>query len=108
MTGTAATYMRFLPDIKKNYEYGVVIFLLTFNLITVSSYRVDNVLKIAYDRFYTIAIGCGICLVMSLLVFPNWSGEELHNSNVSKLEGLAMSIDGMSINSSPLNYLHFL
>ncbi|KAK1379119.1 Aluminum-activated malate transporter 12 [Heracleum sosnowskyi] len=91
--GAAATYMRFLPDIKKNYEYGVVIFLLTFNLITVSSYRVENVLKIAYDRFYTIAIGCGICLVMSLLVFPNWSGEELHNSNVSKLEGLAMSIE---------------
>ncbi|KAL1805401.1 hypothetical protein ACET3Z_028469 [Daucus carota] len=91
--GSAATYMRFLPDIKKNYEYGVVIFLLTFNLITVSSYRVDNVLKIAYDRFYTIAIGCGICLVMSLLLFPNWSGEELHNSSVSKLEGLAMSIE---------------
>lgn len=97
VTGTTATYMRFLPDIKKNYDYGVVIFLLTFNLITVSSYRVDNVLKIAYDRFYTIAIGCGICLVMSLLVFPNWSGEELHNSNVSKLEGLAMSIEGMCI-----------
>lgn len=96
VTGSAATYMRFLPDIKKNYEYGVVIFLLTFNLITVSSYRVDNVLKIAYDRFYTIAIGCGICLVMSLLLFPNWSGEELHNSSVSKLEGLAMSIEGIS------------
>lgn len=93
--GAAATYLRFLPYIKKNYDYGVVIFLLTFNLITVSSYRVDNVLKIAHDRFYTIAIGCGICLLMSLLVFPNWSGEDLHNSSVSKLEGLAMSIEGI-------------
>lgn len=91
--GTAATYMRFFPYIKKNYDYGVVIFLLTFNLITVSSYRVDNVLKIAHQRFYTIAIGCGICLLMSLLLFPNWSGEELHNSTVSKLEGLASSIE---------------
>ncbi|KAL8119493.1 aluminum-activated malate transporter 12-like [Apium graveolens] len=91
--GAAATYLRFLPYIKKNYDYGVVIFLLTFNLITVSSYRVDNVLKIAHDRFYTIAIGCGICLLMSLLVFPNWSGEDLHNSSVGKLEGLAMSIE---------------
>lgn len=91
--GTASTYTRFVPYIKKNYDYGVVIFLLTFNLITVSSYRVEDVVKIAHDRFYTIAIGCGICLLMSLLVFPNWSGEELHNSSVSKLEGLAKSIE---------------
>ncbi|XVE65270.1 hypothetical protein DITRI_Ditri07aG0167600 [Diplodiscus trichospermus] len=85
--------MRFFPYIKKNYDYGVVIFLLTFNLITVSSYRVENVLKIAHDRFYTIAIGCAICLFMSLLVFPIWSGEDLHNSTVGKLEGLAKSIE---------------
>ncbi|KAL0553026.1 hypothetical protein IC582_006911 [Cucumis melo] len=93
LIGSVATYMRFFPKIKKNYDYGVVIFLLTFNLITVSSYRVDNVLKIAHDRFYTIAIGCGVCLLMSLLIFPNWSGEELHNSTVLKLEGLAKSIE---------------
>ncbi|KAK6135593.1 hypothetical protein DH2020_030661 [Rehmannia glutinosa] len=91
--GTAATYMRFIPYIKKNYDYGVVIFLLTFNLITVSSYRIHNVLKIAQERFYMIAIGCGICLLMSLIVFPNWSGQDLHNSTVSKLEGLANSIE---------------
>lgn len=94
--------MRFFPYIKKNYDYGVVIFLLTFNLITVSSYRVDNVLKIAHQRFYTIAIGCGVCLLMSLLVFPNWSGEDLHRSTVSKLEGLAKSIQGIYANC--LNY----
>ncbi|KAF2308750.1 hypothetical protein GH714_015576 [Hevea brasiliensis] len=91
--GAAATYIRFFPYVKKNYDYGVVIFLLTFNLITVSSFRVSNVLKIAHERFYTIAIGCGICLLMSLLVFPIWSGEDLHNSTVSKLEGLAKSIE---------------
>ncbi|PIA32716.1 hypothetical protein AQUCO_04400128v1 [Aquilegia coerulea] len=91
--GTAATYLRFFPKIKKNYDYGVVIFLLTFNLITVSSYRVHNVLKVAHERFYTIAIGVGICLLMSFLVFPNWSGEELHNSTVIKLESLARSIE---------------
>ncbi|KAF5729688.1 Aluminum-activated malate transporter 12 [Tripterygium wilfordii] len=93
LIGSAATYMRFFPYIKKNYDYGVLIFLLTFNLITVSSYRVENVLKIAHERFYTIAIGCGICLLMSLLIFPNWSGEGLHNSTVCKFEGLASSIE---------------
>ena len=87
--------MRFFPYIRKNFDYGVVIFLLTFNLITVSSYRVNNVLKLAHDRFYTIAIGCAICLFTSLLVFPHWSGEDLHNSTVFKLESLAKSIEGV-------------
>ncbi|XP_058765052.1 aluminum-activated malate transporter 12-like [Vicia villosa] len=91
--GSAATYIRFIPSIKKNYDYGVVIFLLTFNLLTVSSYRVDHVLKLAHDRFYTIAIGCAVCLVMSLFVFPNWSGEDLHHSTAFKLDGLAKSIE---------------
>ncbi|XP_027360557.1 aluminum-activated malate transporter 12 isoform X1 [Abrus precatorius] len=93
LVGAIATYMRFIPYIKKNYDYGLVIFLLTFNLITVSSYRVDNFLKIAHDRVYTIAIGCAICLLMSLLIFPNWSGEDLHICTVYKLEGLAKSIE---------------
>ncbi|XP_009787640.1 aluminum-activated malate transporter 12-like isoform X1 [Nicotiana sylvestris] len=93
LVGAVATYMRFYPHIKKNYDYGVVIFLLTFNLITVSSYRVDSVLKIAHERFYTIAIGCAICLLMSLLVFPIWSGEDLHISTVAKFDGLAKSIE---------------
>ncbi|CAN1256653.1 Aluminum-activated malate transporter 12 [Linum perenne] len=92
-TGAAATYMRFLPYVKKNYDYGVLIFILTFNLITVSSFRVTNVLKIAQERFITIAIGCAICLFMSLLIFPIWSGQDLHNSTVNKLQGLATSIE---------------
>ncbi|KAH1140576.1 hypothetical protein GYH30_029455 [Glycine max] len=92
MLGAMTTYVRFIPYIKKNYDYGVLIFLLTFNLITVSSYRIDNVWNIAKDRMSTIAIGCGLCLVMSILVFPNWSGEDLHNNTISKLEGLANSI----------------
>lgn len=95
LAGAATSYMRFFPYIKKNYDYGVLIFLLTFNLITVSSYRTENLFKMIYQRFYTIAIGCAICLLMSLLVFPNWSGEALHNSTAFKLEGLAKSIEGM-------------
>ncbi|OIW12766.1 hypothetical protein TanjilG_24699 [Lupinus angustifolius] len=93
LIGAAATYCRFIPYIKKNYDYGVLIFLLTFNLITVSSYRVDDLWIMARDRISTIAIGCGLCLVVSLLVFPNWSGEDLYNSTISKLEGLANSIE---------------
>ncbi|XP_048132264.1 aluminum-activated malate transporter 12-like isoform X2 [Rhodamnia argentea] len=91
--GAAATYMRFIPIIKKNYDYGVMIFILTFSLILVSNYRIDNTTKMARDRFYTIAIGCGICLFLSLLVFPTWSGDDLHKSTIAKLEGLAQSVE---------------
>ncbi|KAI5401813.1 hypothetical protein KIW84_066326 [Lathyrus oleraceus] len=93
LLGAAATYVRFIPYIKKNYDYGVMIFLLTFNLIIVSSYRVDNVLSMAKDRISTICIGVALCLVMSLFVFPNWSGEDLHKSTISKLDGIANSIE---------------
>ncbi|KAL1217712.1 Aluminum-activated malate transporter 14 [Cardamine amara subsp. amara] len=91
--GALITYLRFVPYIKKNYDYGMLIFLLTFNLITVSSYRVDTVIKIAHERFYTIAMGVGICLCMSLLFFPIWSGEDLHKTTVAKLQGLSCSIE---------------
>ncbi|CAH9080038.1 unnamed protein product [Cuscuta epithymum] len=91
--GAITTYMRFFPYIRKHYDYGLVIFMLTFNLITVSSYRVEHILKMAQQRVYTIAIGCAICLLMSLLFFPNWSGEDLHHSTVSKFDGLAKSIE---------------
>ncbi|XP_010441565.1 PREDICTED: aluminum-activated malate transporter 14-like [Camelina sativa] len=93
IVGALITYLRFIPYIKKNYDYGMLIFLLTFNLITVSSYRVDTVIKIAHERFYTIAMGVGICLLMSLLVFPIWSGEDLHKSTAAKLQGLSSSIE---------------
>ncbi|KAI3812733.1 hypothetical protein L1987_17445 [Smallanthus sonchifolius] len=93
LIGASTTFLRFFPKIKKNYDYGVLIFLLTFNLITVSSYRVDDILKLARGRMYTIAIGSGVCILMSLFIFPNWSGEDLHNSTVSKIEGLAKSIE---------------
>ncbi|XP_078179629.1 aluminum-activated malate transporter 12-like [Carex rostrata] len=91
--GFIATYLRFFSKIKRNYDYGVVVFLLTFNLISVSSIREDDVVPLARDRLFTIGIGCGICLFMSLVFFPNWSGEDLHNYTVSKLEGLATSIE---------------
>jgi len=95
VTGAAVTYMRFLPTIKKNYDYGVMIFILTFSLILVSNYRIDDTTRMARDRFYTIVIGCGICLFLSLLIFPTWSGDDLHKSTIAKLEGLAQSVEGM-------------
>lgn len=108
LIGSAATYVRFIPHIKKNYDYGVLVFILTFNLITVSSFRVTDVLKIARERLYNIAIGCGICLCMTLLILPNWSGRDLHKSTVDKLEVLARSIQGIVLLTCSVSFADML
>ncbi|KAJ9549814.1 hypothetical protein OSB04_022357 [Centaurea solstitialis] len=93
LTETTWSHMILSLHRMKNYDYGVLVFLLTFNLITVSSYRVDDIVKLARGRIYMIAIGSGVCIFMSLFIFPYWSGEDLHNSTISKIEGLAKSIE---------------
>ncbi|KAH9290500.1 hypothetical protein KI387_034617, partial [Taxus chinensis] len=89
----AVIYARFLPFIKKRYDYGAIIFLLTFNMITLTRYRVPNILHMAYQHLSTILIGCSVCLFTSLLVFPIWEGEDLHNSTVNKFQGLVKSLE---------------
>lgn len=83
-----------MPNIKRKYDYGVLIFLLTFNMVAVSGSRFDNGFRIAYQRLATIAIGFAICLIISLIVSPIWAGEDLHKSVILKIEGLSKSIEG--------------
>ncbi|XWS46806.1 hypothetical protein CRYUN_Cryun14cG0100000 [Craigia yunnanensis] len=94
--GAAATYTRQVPNIKKKYEYGAIIFILTFNLIVVSGLRAQQVMQLARDRLSTIIIGFAICISISLLVFPIWASDELHDSLVSRFEDLARSLEGFS------------
>ncbi|XP_076883200.1 aluminum-activated malate transporter 8-like [Bidens hawaiensis] len=91
---TFATFSRFIPHIKRRYDYGVLIFILTFSLVAVSGYRVDKILKLAHQRLSTILIGGATCIVISLCVCPVWAGEDLHNLIVSNLEKLASFLEG--------------
>ncbi|XP_075642757.1 aluminum-activated malate transporter 13-like [Castanea sativa] len=90
----AATYARLVPRIKKRYDYGALIFILTFNLVVVSGVRAVKVLQIARERLLTIGMGFSICIFISLLIFPIWASDELHDSIASKFEDLARSIEG--------------
>ncbi|MBA0708835.1 hypothetical protein Golax_023924 [Gossypium laxum] len=94
--GAGATYTRQIPNIKKKYDYGALIFILTFNLVVVSGLRADQVLELARDRLATIVMGFAICIFISLLVFPIWAGDELHHSLISRFEDLARSLEGFS------------
>eukprot|EP01018_Ginkgo_biloba_P007877 Gb_16081 [translate_table: standard] len=92
--GTAATYIRFLPNIKRKYDYGVLVFLLTFNMITVSGYQHEKIYVMAYRRLLTIAAGSAICVIISLLIYPIWAGEDLHFSIIGNFECLITSLEG--------------
>ncbi|KAK9161245.1 hypothetical protein Syun_007586 [Stephania yunnanensis] len=92
--GAGATYYRSIPAIKKRYDYGTMIFILTFNLVAVSGLRSEEVLALARERLSTIVIGFGVAILTSLLIFPIWASDELHNSTVAKFSILALSIEG--------------
>ncbi|KAF7805752.1 aluminum-activated malate transporter 2-like [Senna tora] len=83
------TYMRFFPQMKKKYDYGLMVFILTFCLVSVSSYREDQeIIDIAQKRVITILIGGLISVLVCIFVCPIWAGDDLHNlvsRNIDKL-----------------------
>lgn len=94
ISGGGATYCRLIPSIKKRYDYGVMIFILTFSLVVVSGVRAEEVLELARDRLLAIVMGFIVCISVSLFVFPLWTSDELHHSTISKFQDLANSFQG--------------
>ncbi|KAI5426717.1 hypothetical protein KIW84_032229 [Lathyrus oleraceus] len=93
--GSCATYFRFVPRIKKRYDYGVVVFMLTFNLVVVSGARPGlKVWEIARERLLNILIGFIVAICVNLFVFPTWASDELHDSLVERFHHLANTIQG--------------
>ncbi|XP_052185618.1 aluminum-activated malate transporter 13-like isoform X9 [Diospyros lotus] len=90
--GTAATYCRLAPSIKRRYDYGAMICILTFNLVLVSDLRANEFTQVAFDRLLTIGLGLAACIATSLLIFPVWSGDELHLSTAANFEKLSLCI----------------
>ncbi|XP_061356954.1 aluminum-activated malate transporter 8-like, partial [Gastrolobium bilobum] len=46
-----STFFRFFPKIKVRYDYGVVTFILTFCLVTVSGYRVEQLFELVHQSY---------------------------------------------------------
>lgn len=92
--GAAATYCRLIPSVKRRYDYGVMIFILTFSLVAVSGLRADKIIELARERLSTIGMGFGICIFTSLLIFPIWASDELHRVTSTKFDNLACCIEG--------------
>ncbi|XP_058088613.1 aluminum-activated malate transporter 8 [Magnolia sinica] len=94
LLAAAATFARFFPGIKARYDYGVVIFILTFSLVAVSGYRVDEIIELAHQRLSTIIIGGFTCVLIAIFVCPVWAGEDLQNLIAQNIEKLSCFLEG--------------
>nr|XP_010931063.1 aluminum-activated malate transporter 1 [Elaeis guineensis] len=95
LLAASATFSRFIPEIKARYDYGVTIFILTFSLVAVSSYRADELIQLAHQRLSTIVIGVVTCLFTTIFVIPVWAGEDLHKLAAGNLDKLASFLEGL-------------
>ncbi|KAJ8767741.1 hypothetical protein K2173_020681 [Erythroxylum novogranatense] len=94
LQASISTFIRFFPNIKARYDYGLLIFILTFSFISISGLRVDEVLQMAHKRLSTIILGGFACLMISIVVFPVWAGEDLHNLIALNTEKLGKFLEG--------------
>ncbi|KAI3860315.1 hypothetical protein MKX03_030996 [Papaver bracteatum] len=94
LLAAVASFVRFFPGVKARYDYGVLIFILTFCLVSVSGDQEDEILELAHKRVSTIAIGCLTCVIMSIFVFPVWAGHDLHKLIARNIEKQADFLQG--------------
>lgn len=80
---------------KARFDYGILIFILTFSLISVSGYRNDEVIDMAHRRLSTILIGGASTVFICILICPVWAGEDLHKLTASNIEKLAIFLEGI-------------
>ncbi|XP_062217516.1 aluminum-activated malate transporter 10-like [Phragmites australis] len=94
LLAAAATFSRFIPTVKARFDYGVTIFILTYSLVAVSGYRVDELAALALQRLSTVAIGIFLCLAVCVLIYPVWAGQELHHLTTRNMTKLAAAVEG--------------
>lgn len=94
MAAALTTFARFFPKIKARYDYGMVMFNVTFCLVSVSSFRNSEILDLAQKRLSTILIGASICVIVSICVYPVWAGQDLQNLVALNIEKLAVFLEG--------------
>ncbi|KAH9327270.1 hypothetical protein KI387_007448, partial [Taxus chinensis] len=90
--GSLSTFIKQWPSLK-DYESGFRVYLFTFCLLVLSDYRLGSPMKTTVNRLYSIFIGGIIPMIVSVVVFPCWAGEQLHQQIVINFEYVADSLE---------------
>ncbi|KAK6926514.1 Aluminum-activated malate transporter [Dillenia turbinata] len=93
LLAATVTFIRFFPRMKARYDYGLMIFILTFCLVSVSGYRDDEVLEMAHKRLSTILIGSFASLFVCVFICPVWAGSDLHSLVAVNLEKIGSFLE---------------
>ncbi|GAB4824611.1 hypothetical protein Ancab_007484 [Ancistrocladus abbreviatus] len=91
------TYLRFFPKLKARYDYGLMICILTFSLVSVSGYREDEVIDMAHRRISTILIGTSTAVLTCIIICPVWAGRDLHILTANNVEKLGIFLDEFGV-----------
>ncbi|XP_073027558.1 aluminum-activated malate transporter 2-like [Primulina eburnea] len=91
-----STFIRFFPKVKARYDYGMLIFILTFSMVSISGLRTNEILELVQKRLSTVLIGAATCVVVSILVCPVWAGEDLHVLVAQNIDKLGNLLEGIS------------
>ncbi|XP_073290678.1 aluminum-activated malate transporter 2-like isoform X2 [Primulina huaijiensis] len=91
-----STFIRFFPKVKARYDYGMLIFILTFSMVSISGLRTNEILELVQKRLSTVLIGAATCVVVSILVCPVWAGEDLHVLVAQDIDKLGNLLEGIS------------
>ncbi|KAE8653543.1 hypothetical protein Csa_007614 [Cucumis sativus] len=94
MAASVSTFTRFFPKIKARYDYGLLILILTFCMVSLSGYRDEEIAKLALSRILTILIGCCVTLIVCIFVRPVWAGTDLHCLVANNIQSLALFFQG--------------
>ncbi|XP_059281464.1 aluminum-activated malate transporter 8-like [Lycium ferocissimum] len=89
--GALGTFTRFYPHMQRRYDYGCMLFVATFSLITVSG---DKYLEVVKQRMSAVMVSVATVMVISMVIRPVWAGEDLHKHISANLEKLASFLDG--------------
>ncbi|KAJ3684948.1 hypothetical protein LUZ61_014112 [Rhynchospora tenuis] len=76
------------------YEHCFRVILFTYCLLIDSAYRNTNPVFSALSRLYCIGIGAAVAVLVNVLVFPIWAGEQLHKELIASFHAVADSLQG--------------
>uniref|UniRef100_A0A1D1XT75 Aluminum-activated malate transporter 9 n=1 Tax=Anthurium amnicola TaxID=1678845 RepID=A0A1D1XT75_9ARAE len=92
LIGAVTSFAKLWPSLAP-YEYGFRVTLFTYCLIIVSGYRMGAPIRTAMDRLYSIAIGGLVAVLVNVLIYPIWAGEQLHRELVKSFDSVADSLE---------------